>query len=59
MTALERKFYRPDEVAKLLKISTRTVRHWAQHGRIPFLKINGVLRLPAQEIDDLVKRLGK
>jgi excisionase family DNA binding protein len=52
---IERKFYRPDEVATMLDVTVRTIQLWAKAGKIPAVKINGVLRIPKLELDKVMR----
>ncbi len=45
---MERKFYRPEEVAQALGVSLFTVMRWLRTGRVPSVKLNGRWRVPAE-----------
>ena len=38
------------EVAAMLRVRVSTVYTWAQHGRIPCLRVGGVIRFDRQEL---------
>lgn len=40
-----------DELSEFLKIKPKTIRQWVYQGRIPSLKINGLLRFGNQDIE--------
>jgi excisionase family DNA binding protein len=40
-----------DEVAQCLNISPKTVRNWVYKGKIPYLKVNGVVRFEISVIE--------
>jgi excisionase family DNA binding protein len=51
-------YLRTAEVARLLRVSPKTVSRWAKEGRLPFVTtLGGHRRYPAQPISDLVGRL--
>jgi excisionase family DNA binding protein len=51
MQTLEKQYYRPDEVAQLLRVSVRTVRQWAAHNRIGRMHTPGkAIRIPQSEV---------
>jgi excisionase family DNA binding protein len=51
----EKRFYRPDEVAKLLSISRRTVYRMTNDGRLQGVKWgNGPWRITAESISKLM-----
>lgn len=45
------------QVARLLGVSPRTVRHWAQMGRLPGVRLGHRWRFPKPAIDALVAAL--
>lgn len=47
------KYYTVKEVAKLLKISTRTVWRWIESGKIKPIKVNKIVRIGSGEIKKL------
>jgi excisionase family DNA binding protein len=46
--AIQRVFYKPEEVAKILKCSLRTVYRRIQDGTIPSLVLRGIRRVPVE-----------
>jgi excisionase family DNA binding protein len=55
VTPLEKKrYFRPDEVALMLNVSIRTVQVWAKDGKIPAIKIGGVVRIPVAELEKAI-----
>jgi excisionase family DNA binding protein len=47
----KKQYYRPDEVAQLLRVSVRTVRRWAAHNRIEHVHTPGkAIRIPQSEV---------
>lgn len=49
----EKDYYRPDEVATLLQISQETVYRWMRGGKLKPVKIEGVTRIPKEELERL------
>jgi excisionase family DNA binding protein len=39
-----------DELASILKTKEKTIRQWVYQGRIPSIKVNGLLRFGQREI---------
>ena len=52
---MEKKFYRIDEVAKLLSVHRNTISNWIKQGRLKVSVIGGVKLIPATEIERLEK----
>ncbi len=50
---MEKKFYRIDEVAKLLGVHRNTISNWIKQGRLRVSVIGGVKLIPATEIERL------
>ena len=44
-----------DELSEILKTKEKTIRQWVYQGRIPSIKMNGLLRFAAMEIDSWLK----
>jgi excisionase family DNA binding protein len=44
------------DVAELTQVSPRTVQRWVDHGLLPVVRINGVLRFEPQALDALIRR---
>ena len=40
-----------DELSEILKIKPKTIRQWVYQGKIPSLKINGLLRFANSDIE--------
>jgi excisionase family DNA binding protein len=56
MHGFEKELYRPDEVARLLRVSVRTVRRWAGRGKIEHMRTPGkAIRIPKRELARLVR----
>ncbi len=43
------------EVAKILQCSVSTVYEWANHGKIPVYRVNGLLRFEEREVFEWIK----
>ena len=50
-TLLGGRFLTLDELSVILKIKPKTLRQWVYQGRIPNLKINGLLRFERRDIE--------
>ncbi|MDD2604159.1 MAG: helix-turn-helix domain-containing protein [Desulfobacteraceae bacterium] len=50
-----RAFYKVAEAAEALGVSVSTVRRWIKSGRLPALKVNATLRIPADFVDRLAR----
>jgi len=48
-----KKYYRPDEIAEMMDVTTRTVYNWIAAGEVDFIKIRGTLRIVLRDPDDL------
>lgn len=46
-----KKLYTPKEVAKVFKVSHKTVYNWCDEGKIPFIKIGGTVRILSSGVD--------
>lgn len=51
-----KRFYRPDEVAVILGVSTRSVQRWAASGVLPSARIGNLLRIPRDQLEALMAR---
>lgn len=50
---------KPNEVARILKVSRGTVYRWMHNGTLPYVKIGGdTYRIPADEVRKLIRPLG-
>lgn len=54
MAVLENTYLTPEEVAKKLKVSARTVRRWAAEGKLSALRVGRQWRIPANALEQLV-----
>lgn len=43
-----------EEVAKLLKVTDRTVRRWIDDGKLKALKIGGVIRVTEEDYNEFI-----
>jgi excisionase family DNA binding protein len=50
-----KRYYRPDEVAALLRISIASVYRRISDGSLPAVQIGAVYRIPREAIDGLVR----
>ena len=48
-----KKYYRPDEVAAILRISRSTVYRLIEDGTLPAVQIGAVYRIPVDAVDNL------
>ena len=54
----EGRFMRTAEVARVLRVSTKTVSRWAKEGKIPHVvTLGGHRRFPASVVYELARRL--
>lgn len=51
MTESIRKYYRPDEVAAILRISLATVYRRIQDGTLPAVQIGALYRIPREAVE--------
>ena len=52
---LRRAFYRPDEVAEILRVSRRTIYRMMKDGRLPFFKLSfGPKKVSYQALTNLI-----
>ena len=53
-------YLRTSDVARILKVSPKTVARWAKEGRIPYLAtLGGHRRFPESVIEDLLEQLSR
>ncbi len=52
---LEGKYYDNADMARLFKVSSRTLQRWRKGGDIPFRKIRGKIFYVAEEIDRFMR----
>jgi excisionase family DNA binding protein len=52
----DKPLFRPDEVAGLFLISTRTVYNWVAEGRIPAVKVGpyGIIRIKRDDVEKMI-----
>ena len=48
---MEKQLYTTKEVAKILSVTTRTVRRWIDEGHLAAIKINRVYRIRKEVLD--------
>jgi excisionase family DNA binding protein len=48
-------FFTPEELAQLLKVSKPAIYKWAQEGRIEVVRIGRTVRIPAGEVQRLIR----
>lgn len=48
--------YTTEEVAKMFKVSTRTIQNWRDNGQINFNQINSVIVYRKSDIDELLEQ---
>jgi len=53
------KLYTPGEVAKILKVTRRTVYRWIEAGILEAARIDGVYRITEEGINNILKKGGK
>ena len=49
------KVYTPDEVAKILKVTRRTIYRWIKSKVLEAIKIDGVYRIPEDSINKVLR----
>ena len=49
------KFYTPDELAALLKVTRQAIYNWIQQGRIEAVRIGRTVRIPGEEVERLLR----
>lgn len=49
-------YLRVDEVADHLRVSRRTVYFWVQTGKLPGVRVVGVVRIPSSALQVLIER---
>jgi excisionase family DNA binding protein len=52
---MPREFYTPEQLAELLQVSKPAIYKWAQEGRIKAVRIGRTVRIPATEVERLVR----
>jgi excisionase family DNA binding protein len=60
VTAEDKEFLTPGEVARLLHVSPKTVNRWAHEGRIPcIVTLGGHRRFPRVEVEAALRRMNE
>ena len=54
-----RKFYKPTDVADILKVSIHTINKWIQEGKLTGIKVGGVWRFTERNIKDFINKGAK
>ncbi len=49
------KFYTPDELAALLKVTRQAIYNWIQQGRMEAVRIGRTVRIPSEEVERLLR----
>ena len=52
---MPREFYTPEQLAELLQVSKPAIYKWAQEGRIKAVRIGRTVRIPAAEVERLLR----
>ncbi len=52
---MPREFYTPEQLAELLQVSKPAIYKWAQEGRIKAVRIGRTVRIPASEVERLLR----
>ncbi len=52
------KYYTPEEIAELLKVSRETVYNWLRAGKLKGTKVFNFWRIPESELNRLLNREG-
>jgi len=47
------------QVAEILQINLQTAYGWTYRGKLPFVKINGIVRIPRDEFEGLLNKQPK
>ncbi len=55
MVIQQRQNYRPDELAEAAGVSVRTVRRWLRLGLVNHVHFMGVLRIPREEYERVLR----
>ena len=53
---MNKEFLTIKELAEYISVKPKTLYHWAQHGKIPAYKLNGVLLFDLAEIVRLIRK---
>ncbi len=47
--------YTPIEVAKIFKVTRKTIYNWIESGKIKPIKIGNVIRIPKEEVERILR----
>lgn len=50
------KFYTPQEIAEMLKVTDKTVRNWIRSGELDAVVVGKSYRIPEESIKNLIKK---
>lgn len=50
------KFYTPQEIAEILKVTDKTVRNWIRSGELDAVVVGKSYRIPEESIKNLIKK---
>lgn len=50
------KFYTPQEVSEMFKITDKTVRNWIRNGELDAIVVGKTYRIPEESIKKLIQR---
>lgn len=51
----EREYLTTEEIAEILKVTTKTVRNWLQNGDLRGIRLKGSWRVPKSEFERFLK----
>ncbi len=49
------RFYTPEELAAMLKVTRQAIYNWIQQGRMEAVRIGRTVRIPAEEVERLLR----
>lgn len=52
----EREYLTTEEIAEMLKVTTKTVRNWLQSGELRGIRLKGSWRIPKSEFERFLKQ---
>lgn len=50
------KFYTPQEIAEILRVTDKTVRNWIRSGELDAVVVGKSYRIPEESIKNLIKK---
>ena len=53
---MKTEFYRPDEVAKMLKVAQATPYKWIREGQLPVHRLGKSLRIAAEDLEEFLRQ---